>query len=94
LYRQFNQNRDELWHALENTRLAAWNMHFAIYGRGSTMYRTKELHELIFQGIPASLRNEVWLIFSGAIYEVCFKMQLYSVLLLMNVFYSYSIEIR
>lgn len=35
------------------------------------MYRTPELYELILQGIPASLRNELWLIFSGAVYEVC-----------------------
>jgi hypothetical protein len=34
------------------------------------MYRTNELYELIFQGIPDSLRNELWLLFSGAVYDV------------------------
>jgi len=34
------------------------------------MYRTNELYELIFGGIPDSLRNELWLLFSGAIYDV------------------------
>jgi hypothetical protein len=36
------------------------------------MYRTDELREIIFQGIPDSLRNELWLIFSGAIYDVSY----------------------
>ena len=34
------------------------------------MYRTNELYELIFQGIPDSLRNELWLVFTGAIHGV------------------------
>ncbi len=34
------------------------------------MYRTDELRELMLQGIPDSLRNELWLTFSGAIYDV------------------------
>lgn len=48
----------------------AWNAHFTLYGRGSTMYRTNELYELIFQGIPDHLRQDLWLLFSGAIHEV------------------------
>ena len=34
------------------------------------MYRTNNLYDLLFQGIPDSLRNELWLIFSGAVYDV------------------------
>lgn len=34
------------------------------------MYRTNELYELIFQGLPDSLRRELWFIFSGAIHDV------------------------
>ena len=41
------------------------------------MYRTKELYELLFQGIPNSLRNELWLMFSGAGYEVRFPSRLF-----------------
>jgi len=44
-----------------------WELHFAEYGRGITMYRTRETSKLIIQGIPPSLRGEVWLTFSGKI---------------------------
>ena len=69
LYLQF-KNLTEEQQALENFRYAAWQSHFSIYGRGVTMYRTNELDELLFQGIPNALRNELWLVFSGAIYDV------------------------
>ncbi|CAF1299818.1 unnamed protein product [Adineta steineri] len=69
LYLQFNSNYTEERLTLEKERETLWNMHFTTYGRGSTMYRTNELYELIFQGIPDSLRNELWLIFSGAIHD-------------------------
>lgn len=44
-----------------------WELHFAEYGRGLTMYRTTETTKLIIQGIPQALRGEVWLTFSGNI---------------------------
>lgn len=44
-----------------------WELHFAEYGRGITMYRTTETTKLVIQGIPQSLRGEVWLTFSGNI---------------------------
>jgi hypothetical protein len=67
---KFNSNYTEERQALEKVKEANWNTHFSIYGRGPIMYRTNELYELIFEGIPDSLRNELWLIFSGAIYDV------------------------
>ncbi|CAF4858968.1 unnamed protein product [Rotaria sp. Silwood1] len=51
LYLQFNNNYTEERQAFEKIREAAWYIHFAIYGRGSTMYRINELYELIFQGV-------------------------------------------
>lgn len=42
-----------------------WELHFAEYGRGITMYRTTETAKLIIQGLPQTLRGEVWLTFSG-----------------------------
>ncbi|XP_078682548.1 TBC1 domain family member 9-like isoform X1 [Branchiostoma floridae x Branchiostoma belcheri] len=47
-----------------------WEIHFAEYGRGVSMYRTIKTHELVLQGIPDSLRGELWLLFSGAINEL------------------------
>jgi hypothetical protein len=67
---QFNSDYTEERQTLEKIKEASWHTHFTIYGRGTTMYRTNELYELIFQGIPDSLRNELWLIFSDAIHEV------------------------
>ncbi|CAF4497386.1 unnamed protein product [Rotaria socialis] len=66
LYLQFSCHDTE---ELQKLKEASWNNHFSNYGRGSAIYRTNELYELIFQGIPNSLRNELWLIFSGAIHE-------------------------
>ena len=70
LYLRFNSNYTDRRQALEKFKEVSWTAHTALYGRGSTMYRTNELYELIFQGIPDSLRNELWLVFSGAIHEV------------------------
>ncbi|CAF1369075.1 unnamed protein product [Adineta steineri] len=69
LYLQFNSNYTDEQRAFEKIRETDWHAHFLTYGRGSTMYRTNDLYDLLFQGIPDSLRNELWLIFSGAIYD-------------------------
>jgi len=42
-----------------------WELHFAEYGRGVSMYRTTEISRLVLQGIPDRLRREVWMSFSG-----------------------------
>ena len=44
-------------------------MHFIEYGRGITCYRVAKTRDLILQGIPDELRNELWLLYSGAINE-------------------------
>ncbi|CAF1266589.1 unnamed protein product [Rotaria sordida] len=77
LYLQFKSNDTEERRAQEKLKEDLWNTHFSTYGRGSTMYRTNELYELIFQGIPDSLRNELWLIFSGAIHEKAANINIY-----------------
>ncbi|XP_055382539.1 TBC1 domain family member 9 [Condylostylus longicornis] len=46
-----------------------WEAHFRDFGRGVSMFRTTEIINLIVQGIPEDLRQEVWLIYSGAIHE-------------------------
>lgn len=70
LYIRFSENSSDQHLAAEKTREAEWKSHFSIFGRGSSMYRTSELYELLLQGIPNSFRNELWAIFSGAAHEV------------------------
>lgn len=51
--------------AKEFLKEQAWKNHFAEYGQGVCMYRTDKTKELVLQGIPESMRGELWLLFSG-----------------------------
>ncbi|XP_050344939.1 TBC1 domain family member 9 isoform X3 [Nymphalis io] len=46
-----------------------WEDHMAEVGRGVSMYRTTEGSELVVNGIPESLRGELWSVFSGSILQ-------------------------
>uniref|UniRef100_A0A4W5LN24 TBC1 domain family member 9B n=1 Tax=Hucho hucho TaxID=62062 RepID=A0A4W5LN24_9TELE len=50
----------------EKMKEELWNIHFLEFGRGVCMYRTSKTRELVLNGIPESLRGELWLLFSGA----------------------------
>uniref|UniRef100_A0A674AT94 TBC1 domain family member 9B n=1 Tax=Salmo trutta TaxID=8032 RepID=A0A674AT94_SALTR len=50
----------------EKMKEESWNIHFFEFGRGVCMYRTSKTRELVLNGIPESLRGELWLLFSGA----------------------------
>ncbi|XP_054270034.1 TBC1 domain family member 9 isoform X2 [Macrosteles quadrilineatus] len=52
--------------ARQEVKAKQWELHFSEYGRGISMYRTTEIAKLVLQGIPDSLRREVWINFSGA----------------------------
>ncbi|XP_015111408.1 TBC1 domain family member 9 [Diachasma alloeum] len=54
-----------------------WEIHFTEFGRGITIYRTTETAKLVIQGVPQTLRGEVWLTFSGAINEMAMNPGLY-----------------
>ncbi|XP_030620915.1 TBC1 domain family member 9B isoform X3 [Chanos chanos] len=54
----------------EKMKEESWNIHFFEYGRGVCMYRTSKTRELVLNGIPESLRGELWLLFSGALNEM------------------------
>ncbi|CAF0783145.1 unnamed protein product [Didymodactylos carnosus] len=69
LYTQFCETYSDRRRSLEKTKEAAWDNHFLLYGKGPTMYRTNEIYELLFNGLPDSMRSEIWLNFSGAIHE-------------------------
>jgi hypothetical protein len=57
-----------------------WELHFAEYGRGVSMYRTTEISRLVLQGIPDRLRREVWMSFSGTASILPYKISYYNVL--------------
>ncbi|XP_009305931.1 TBC1 domain family member 9B isoform X2 [Danio rerio] len=50
----------------ERMKEESWKIHFFEFGRGVCMYRTSKTRELVLNGIPESLRGELWLLFSGA----------------------------
>lgn len=49
----------------QQEKFIQWELHFGQYGRGISMYRTAEISKLVLQGIPDTLRHEIWLNFSG-----------------------------
>jgi hypothetical protein len=51
--------------AKQEAKEKLWELHFAEYGRGVSMYRTTEVSKLVLQGVPDRLRREVWMSFSG-----------------------------
>ncbi|XP_030373386.1 TBC1 domain family member 9 [Scaptodrosophila lebanonensis] len=53
----------------QEEKLARWDSHFRDFGRGIGMFRTTDVINLIVEGIPDKLRQEIWLIFSGAIHD-------------------------
>ncbi|XP_066570863.1 TBC1 domain family member 8B isoform X2 [Amia ocellicauda] len=54
----------------EKMKEQSWNIHFAEYGRGMSMFRTKKTRDLIVRGVPEGLRGELWLLFSGAVNDM------------------------
>ncbi|XP_058239585.1 TBC1 domain family member 8B isoform X3 [Hemibagrus wyckioides] len=54
----------------ERMKEQSWQIHFAEYGRGSAMFRTRKTRELVARGLPETLRGELWMLFSGAVNEM------------------------
>lgn len=70
LYKLFQKNGDHFNYIVEENKMQLWKTHFEEYGRGISAYRTNKDHELVLKGIPAQLRGELWMVFSGAINEL------------------------
>lgn len=45
-----------------------WDLYFKEHGKGVSMYKTKELVNMVLVGIPESLKSNLWLTFSGIRY--------------------------
>ncbi|XP_063059931.1 TBC1 domain family member 8B [Engraulis encrasicolus] len=54
----------------EKMKEQSWQIHFAEYGRGTSMFCTRKTRDLIVRGVPESLRGELWLLFSGAVNDM------------------------
>jgi len=48
----------------------SWEKHFSEYGNGISIYRTEETSQLVTKGIPNRFRREIWMTFSGAIFDL------------------------
>lgn len=62
----YKESIDQMSEAVNEHR---WEEHFSKFGKGITMFRTKEITDMICQGIPNKLRSEMWMLMSGAIHE-------------------------
>ncbi|XP_054734320.1 TBC1 domain family member 9 [Anastrepha obliqua] len=69
LMNSFKTNLSEEMLKIQEQKLSRWESHFRDFGRGTSMFRTTEVINLIVEGIPDKLRQEIWLMFSGAIHE-------------------------
>uniref|UniRef100_A0AAY4AZ50 TBC1 domain family member 8B n=1 Tax=Denticeps clupeoides TaxID=299321 RepID=A0AAY4AZ50_9TELE len=54
----------------EKMKEQSWQIHFAEYGRGTSMFCTKKTRDLIVRGVPEMLRGELWMLFSGAVNDM------------------------
>ena len=48
----------------------SWESHVTQFGQGVSMYRTQEISHLIIKGIPNKWRQQIWMMFSGAVYDM------------------------
>ncbi|XP_025206941.1 TBC1 domain family member 9 [Melanaphis sacchari] len=62
----------------QRTKEVKWEMYFKEHGNSISMYKTKELVKLVLEGIPESLRSNLWLKFSGAYHDMVANPGLYN----------------
>ncbi|XP_027846091.2 TBC1 domain family member 9 [Aphis gossypii] len=62
----------------QRTKEVNWELYFKDHGDSISMYKTKELVKLVLDGIPESLRSNLWLKFSGAYHDMVANPGLYN----------------
>lgn len=58
-------------------KMGRWLEHFKEFGQGVSMFRTTDIANLVIDGIPDRLRQNIWMIFSGAIHDKTMNPGLY-----------------
>lgn len=61
------EHNNHIFKIKQRTKEVQWELHFKEYGKGVSMYKTKELVNMVLMGVPESLRSNLWLTFSGMI---------------------------
>lgn len=65
----FKIDRNDQMKGKQESKLKKWEEHFKEFGRGTTMFRTTDTANLVVDGIPDVLRQNIWMIFSGALHD-------------------------
>lgn len=66
---QFQFDVSEHMRMRQAEKCRRWDEHFKEFGSGVTMFRTSDTANLVIDGIPDVLRQQNWMIFSGALHE-------------------------
>lgn len=69
LMRSFRVRAYEAMRQAQATKQRRWSEHFLEFGRGVAAYRTVEAANLVVDGLPDELRQELWMCFSGAVHD-------------------------
>ncbi|KAL0893723.1 hypothetical protein ABMA27_013870 [Loxostege sticticalis] len=65
----FKTNQTSPIKQIQEKKVKQWEDHMSEVGRGVSMYQTTAGSELVVNGIPESLRGELWSVFSGSILQ-------------------------
>lgn len=59
------EHEDRIIQVKQRAKEVEWELYFKEHGEGVSMYKTKELVQMVLKGIPESLKSNLWLTFSG-----------------------------
>lgn len=65
----FPMNVSDKYNVEQLKKHQRWAAHFKEFGSDITMFRTTDCANLVIDGVPDTLRKNIWMIFSGAIHD-------------------------